>query len=711
MAMVNVENKQSPDAKTGQEKEKLKNETERQLRIKNAISKSFPNFSIEEKAQLIGIFNQFQKNYPSAAPKQILLKMISINKTTPTPNQHIQILKNILQRKELDKLNKSSKNQIIKPKATQEQKKPSNNASELLNRIVNKNSKEKFKKLNEQQIAIQKVNESFKNLSQKHKATDSIQIKEKLGTFSPELQKKLEKNNLSAESYASFLLAKESIQRMDDQSPQTLDFLESLKSLESTLGIRAPDALPQPWVDKDYIRDNPDLISHIQQSPDFEELSWPINFAWLKTAQDNFKFVKLFGDRDLIKLQDQISYFFDENGQLKALNPEEKEDFQRYRDALLQLKHNLSTTTGNLLKSWVMQAPAATMLRTYLDQDSIWPLNLSQQLKLWPKSSNIISENGDQILKIQGNIEGKSLNFYYNLSNPTATLQCDDYLNFDASQNRISIGEKQRTDLNIQLPSQKELISSLHQACSPEILQMLIETSSSAEDYQSRLNELIAETMQEAISPDPLITSRICMQTEKNLTSQSFSSEIIPTHLLSQLQNPQLLNNNQEVKKFFHILDYISENSTSAELISLRKGFKKLNQIIKNPELINTIADPVAKEHFFKLHQNLDPKATLSDRTSTVFDFFNLFLKQNFKDHAFDPKTLSTSQIFNFFDFEHFLDLPKLSTDLKSANLQSQFSEQFMKHYEQKKEANSNLSTSKDLQALEQEMEESFAFA
>lgn len=710
--MVNVENKQ-PDNNNTQEKERQKDdlnwEQKRQHQIINVVNKTFSNFSLDQKKDLIWIFNAYLKNFPNATLKQVYLKIQEINKQySNKPEKTILVLKKIIQNKINDTFIKKNKSQLLKPNTMRfaNTEKPSK-FQELLNKDNNK--KEQVKRKIEQ--IIQRVNESFKDLSDPYKNFTTEQIQSKTAQLWPETQKKLQNQGIDPREYASFLLSRELIDQNKDQSPQTLDFLESLKSLESTLGIRAPDALPQPWVDKDYIRDNPDLIFHIQQSPDFEELSWPINFAWLKTAQDNFKFVKLFGDRDLIKLQDQISYFFDENGQLKALNPEEKEDFQRYRDALLQLKHNLSTTTGNLLKSWVMQAPAATMLRTYLDQDSIWPLNLNQQLKLWPKSSNIISENGDQILKIQGNIEGKSLNFYYNLSNPTATLQCDDYLNFDASQNRISIGEKQRTDLNIQLPSQKELISSLHQACSPEILQMLIETSSSAEDYQSRLNELIAETMQEAISPDPLITSRICMQTEKNLTSQSFSSEIIPTHLLSQLQNPQLLNNNQEVKKFFHILDYISENSTSAELISLRKGFKKLNQIIKNPELINTIADPVAKEHFFKLHQNLDPKATLSDRTSTVFDFFNLFLKQNFKDHAFDPKTLSTSQIFNFFDFEHFLDLPKLSTDLKSANLQSQFSEQFMKHYEQKKEANSNLSTFKDLQALEQEMEESFAFA
>lgn len=708
--MSTIENKQAPSQ---QDKEKqrdlLNKEQKRNLQLSNAISKVFPKFSIEEKTQLLSLFKRFQKSFPTEEPRQILTKMRSLNQKIPEPKKFIQELQKLIQKQEIDLHNKANRDKILKGK----NENPINNLSKINQRkekLKNKKEQQEWARIEKERI-IQQVRESHALLSENLKNFPQEQLQAKLSQLKPETQKKLQKQGISTTEYASFLLSRELIDQHKDQSPQTLDFLESLKSLESMLGIRAPDALPQPWVDKDYIRDNPDLIFHIQQSPDFEELSWPINFAWLKTAQDNFKFVKLFGDRDLIKLQDQISYFFDENGQLKALNPEEKEDFQRYRDALLQLKHNLSTTTGNLLKSWVMQAPAATMLRTYLDQDSIWPLNLSQQLKLWPKSSNIISENGDQILKIQGNIEGKSLNFYYNLSNPTATLQCDDYLNFDASQNRISIGEKQRTDLNIQLPSQKELISSLHQACSPEILQMLIETSSSAEDYQSRLNELIAETMQEAISPDPLITSRICMQTEKNLTSQSFSSEIIPTHLLSQLQNPQLLNNNQEVKKFFHILDYISENSTSAELISLRKGFKKLNQIIKNPELINTIADPVAKEHFFKLHQNLDPKATLSDRTSTVFDFFNLFLKQNFKDHAFDPKTLSTSQIFNFFDFEHFLDLPKLSTDLKSANLQSQFSEQFMKHYEQKKEANSNLSTSKDLQALEQEMEESFAFA
>lgn len=259
------------------------------------------------------------------------------------------------------------------------------------------------------------------------------------------------------------------------------------------------------------------------------------------------------------------------------------------------------------------------------------------------------------------------------------------------------------------MPTTKDLVEKVHKQCTPETMQELFATSKDAEDYQKNLQSLISQTIQESFDINDEVKSRICLQTEKNLTSQEFSMDFLPPHLSKQLQDPQILNNNPQVKKLFQILDHISENSTSEELIMLRKGFKKLNSMINNPQLIDKIADPVAKEHFSNLQENLKPNITIAKWTENLFNFFNLFLRHDYKNQAFDHRTLTNNQIFNFFDFENFLNLPKRPTKLESAKLQSQFSEQFMKHYNKTKEEIDNRSIPEGLLAVEQEIAESFA--
>lgn len=242
------------------------------------------------------------------------------------------------------------------------------------------------------------------------------------------------------------------------------------------------------------------------------------------------------------------------------------------------------------------------------------------------------------------------------------------------------------------MPTTKDLVEKVHKQCTPETMQELFATSKDAEDYQKNLQSLISQTIQESFDINDEVKSRICLQTEKNLTSQEFSMDFLPPHLSTQLQNPQILNNNPQVKKFFQIIDHISENSTSEELIMLRNGFKKLNSMINNPQLIDKIADPVVKEQFLNLQKSLKPDITTAQWTENLFNFFNLFLKYDFKNQAFNPKTLQTNQIFNFFDFENFLKIPNLPTDLTSANQKSSFTSRFLAVYNHNKEQKTKFS-------------------
>ena len=155
------------------------------------------------------------------------------------------------------------------------------------------------------------------------------------------------------------------------------------------------------------------------------------------------------------------------------------------------------------------------------------------------------------------------------------------------------------------------------------------------------------------------------MQTEKNLTSQEFSADFLPPHISSQLQDERIINNNPQIKKLFQILDFVSENSTSDQLISLRKSFKKLTSLISSRQELEKIADPIIKEQFIKLHESLQNTSTIANRTETMFSFLQIFLKQDFSKNEFNPQTLTKNDIFDFIDLENFLDVAANGITLK----------------------------------------------
>lgn len=228
------------------------------------------------------------------------------------------------------------------------------------------------------------------------------------------------------------------------------------------------------------------------------------------------------------------------------------------------------------------------------------------------------------------------------------------------------------------------------------------------QEYHQNLNQLIASTLQETFNIDPLIRSRISMQTEKNLTSQEFSNDFLPPHLAPQLQNEKIINNNLQIKKLFQILDFISENSTSDQLMSMRKSFKKLTSLISSHQELEKIADPIIKEQFIKLHESLQNTSTIANRTETMFSFLQIFIKKDFSKEEFNPHTLPDTDIFNFIDLENFLKTPLLDKDLATSLYYKNFSEPFNKRYFAKSQ---NL-TENDAQTADKQLEaELLAFA
>lgn len=656
-------------------------ETDKEKRLENAVQKAtknlFSHLSDKEQNDIIKQINDYLKTPESIKPRELFQKLIEIKNNNPNNPKLAQIIINHIrklnEKNTLDIKNKKLKSAILSWKNRTD----GSSINDIKNKIsrINEYSINKHQKFQE---IIQKVLKAQSSLKPEYQPTQA-QITAKIQSLSPETKAKLKSSGLSETDYAKLLASKDSLFSAGDTSQESRDFLDSLKELNQSLGIRDLDQMPNSFsVDKQFFKDNPDLVKHIWESPDFKTLDNSFDLSWLKNFKEVSTFVEKFGDENLKRLKSQISPFFDEEWRLKQLTQEEKKIFETFFSSFQAIKQQMTWVSTNMLKAWAMQAPLVALYH-YLDQDSIGLENLNQQNRQFWDRTDILTEWEDKILKFSGKIDNKPINFYFNLN--TGKLQCDDHLNFNKDQNRISIGETTRTDLNIQLPSQQDLITLLQETLTPETQQELLKTSSNMQEYHQNLNQLISSTLEGSFNFDPLIRSRISMQTEKNLTSQEFSADFLPPHISSQLQDERIINNNPQIKKLFQILDFVSENSTSDQLISMRKSFKKLTSLISSRQELEKIADPIIKEQFIKLHESLQNTSTIANRTETMFNFFQIFLKQDFSKNEFNPQTLTKSDIFDFIDLENFLKTPLLDKNLVTSLYYKNFSEPFNKRY------------------------------
>ena len=700
--MPSIENK-NQSAKE-QLNSKAESKEQKNTRFAQTITeKAFKEFSIDEKTSIAALINKYLKLPKAMEPRELFQKLVEIKKNNPNNPRLAQIiinnLRKIITKKENDLKVLQIRNEkgilnwkkLWKNKVTENQDPTSLTNDDKINKKLDSQSTDRIK-LQKQVEHIKQLQSSLKPEYQPTQA----QITAKVQSLSPETKAKLKSSGLSETDYAKLLASKDSLFSAGDTSQESRDFLDSLKELNESLGIRDLDQMPNSFsIDKQFFKDNPDLVKHIWESPDFKTLDNSFDLSRLKNFKEVSTFVEKFGDENLKRLKSQISPFFDDQWRIKELSAEEKKIFETFFSSFQAIKQQMTWVSTNMLKAWAMQAPIVALYQ-YLDEPSLWLENLNQQnRKIWDRTE-FSSEWEDQIMTFQGTIDGKPINFYFNLTN--GKLQCDDHLNFNNDQNRISIWESTRTDLNIQLPNQQELIAILKDRFTPELQQDLIKNSANMQEYHQNLNQLIASTLQETFNIDPLIRSRISMQTEKNLTSQEFSNDFLPPHLAPQLQNEKIINNNLQIKKLFQILDFISENSTSDQLMSMRKSFKKLTSLLSSRQALEKIADPIIKEQFIKLHESLQNTSTIANRTETMFSFLQIFIQKDFSKEDFNPHTLPNTDIFNFNDLENFLSAASEGITLQQKGW---FSHTFSTNITAKREAQEKVSTNLGLKTLE----------
>ena len=678
--------------------------------IEKALKDSKLNFSKEQMKAFLNkvkeIANKSSKkiNLVNAVNKLIpaYKRMLSENKDIGN-NSKLTAISKQLEEREKERKNEKVKNQIIESRNTQEKAK----------NILGKNE------VNENLEAIETIKatkESYQNLSPDLKQHSPEEINTKINALSPNTKARLKKSGLSLSDYAQFSLAREKIASLDTKTPEGETFLTTLKKMEKSLGIVEKTDGGYPLSNeprKETFEQNPQLMEFAKNDESLKGLE-KVNVLDDKlNIKQQQKIFQLFWDADQKRFFDQILPLLERKKKADLdhseswFSAEEITALQQYQAHFDWLKKKFTDKNVNYLKAAAAQAPLVAILR-YLDQDSVGKQTLADLMQkeggeyaTIEQHQDLLSWAEDKIMKIKWTIKGKPISIYYNLSDPNATLQCDDYLYTDPNTGQLSLwATGKRTDLNIKMPTSDTIADQLGKECSTEAFWEMIDAADTPHEYNEKLSLLVSSSIDNffvSSAEEPRISERIARDAEKNVWVQLFTSGLIPAEISAQLNTGGELNTNPELRNLFRCLDKTSESLTTDQLKRLIASIEKLTQTLNSPDEIKKIADPVLRDTLTQLYQaTKEKKSDLKARSGAMLSFFNLFTRQNLRSPSLDPT--SSDFKLNISDLSATLHPLSSGLPLDQNGQLASFSQDFRNNYEAQKSSQPEHSTA-DIEA------------
>ena len=578
-----------------------------------------------------------------------------------------------------------------------------------------KNQGEKELLLRQQKL-IKAAKESYQNLSPDLKQHSPEEINTKINALSPNTKARLKKSGLSLSDYAQFSLAREKITSLDTKTPEGESFLTTLKKMEKSLGIVEKTDGGYPLSNeprKETFEQNPQLMEFAKNDESLKSLE-KVNVLDDKlNIKQQQKIFQLFWDADQKRFFDQILPLLERKKKADLdhseswFSAEEITALQQYQAHFDWLKKKFTDKNVNYLKAAAAQAPLVAILR-YLDQDSLGKQTLADLMQkeggeyaTIEQHQDLLSWAEDKIMKIKWTIKGKPISIYYNLSDPNATLQCDDYLYTDPNTGQLSLwATGKRTDLNIKMPTSDTIADQLGKECSTEAFWEMIDAADTPHEYNEKLSLLVSSSIDNffvSSAEEPRISERIARDAEKNVWVQLFTSGLIPAEISAQLNTGGELNTNPELRNLFRCLDKTSESLTTDQLKRLIASIEKLTQTLNSPDEIKKIADPVLRDTLTQLYQaTKEKKSDLKARSGAMLSFFNLFTRQDLRSPSLDPT--SSDFKLNISDLSATLHHLSSGLPLDQNGQLSSFSQDFRNNYEGQKSSQSEHSTA-DIEA------------
>ncbi len=701
--------------------------------LNTVIVESKLKLSPEEVKSLLKIAKDFSEK-KNTSPVFELKEIIKAKKRRSAEKKDIPMNKQLLARNEnikkltAEKESKEAKNKGEEAKNKGEEAKnkgqeAKNKGEEAKNKgqeAKNKGQEAKnlieIKLISEQQKLIKAAKESYQKLSPDLKQHSTEEINTKINALSPNTKARLKKNGLSLSDYAQFSLAREKIASLDTKTPEGETFLTTLKKMEKSLGIVEKTDGGYPLSNeprKETFEQNPQLMEFAKNDESLKSLK-KVNVLDDKlNIKQQQKIFQLFWDADQKRFFDHILPLLErkKKADLDHSEPwfsaEEIAALQQYQAHFDWLKKKFTDKNVNYLKAAAAQAPLVAILR-YLDQDSLGKQTLADLMQkeggeyaTIEQHQDLLSWAEDKIMKIKWTIKGKPISIYYNLSDPNATLQCDDYLYTDPNTGQLSLwATGKRTDLNIKMPTADTIADQLGKECSTETFWEMIDAADTPHEYNEKLSLLVSSSIDNffvSSAEEPRISERIARDAEKNVWVQLFTSGLIPAEISTQLNTGGELNTNPELRNLFRCLDKTSESLTTDQLKRLIASIEKLTQTLNSPDEIKKIADPVLRDTLTQLYQaTKEKKSDLKARSSAMLSFFNLFTRQDLRSPSLDPT--SSDFKLNISDLSATLHHLSSGLPLDQNGQLSSFSQDFRNNYEAQKSSQSEHSTA-DIEA------------
>ena len=687
--------------------------------LNTVIVESKLKLSPEEVKSLLKIAKDFSEK-KNTSPVFELKEIIKAKKRRSAEKKDIPMNKQLLARNEnIKKLaaEKESKQTEKESKQdTNKEKQDINKEKQDINKGQEaKNLKEK-ELLRRQQKLIKAAKESYQNLSPDLKQHSPEEINTKINALSPNTKARLKKSGLSLSDYAQFSLAREKIASLDTKTPEGETFLTTLKKMEKSLGIVEKTDGGYPLSNeprKETFEQNPQLMEFAKNDESLKGLE-KVNVLDDKlNIKQQQKIFQLFWDADQKRFFDHILPLLErkKKADLDHSEPwfsaEEITALQQYQAHFDWLKKKFTDKNVNYLKAAAAQAPLVAILR-YLDQDSLGKQTLADLMQkeggeyaTIEQHQDLLSWAEDKIMKIKWTIKGKPISIYYNLSDPNATLQCDDYLYTDPNTGQLSLwATGKRTDLNIKMPTADTIADQLEKECSTEAFWEMIDAADTPHEYNEKLSLLVSSSIDNffvSSAEEPRISERIARDAEKNVWVQLFTSGLIPAEISAQLNTGGELNTNPELRNLFRCLDKTSESLTTDQLKRLIASIEKLTKTLNSPDEIKKIADPVLRDALTQLYQaTKEKKSDLKARSGAMLSFFNLFTRQDLRSPSLDPT--SSDFKLNISDLSATLHHLSSGLPLDQNGQLSSFSQDFRNNYEAQKSSQSEHSTA-DIEA------------
>ena len=660
-----------------------------------------------KKMSLMSIVNGLVKSQKKKLAEK---KDIQNNPTLPAISNKLEIRKQERENeRRINQINNAAKEQQQKTKEQQQNK--NQKEKKLWEDTIREN-----KEGTEISKRIKATKESYQKLSPDLKQHSPEEINTKINALSPNTKARLKKSGLSLSDYAQFSLAREKIASLDTKTPEGETFLTTLKKMEKSLGIVEKTDGGYPLSNeprKETFEQNPQLMEFAKNDESLKGLE-KVNVLDDKlNIKQQQKIFQLFWDADQKRFFEQILPLLERKKKADLdhseswFSAEEIAALQQYQAHFDWLKKKFTDKNVNYLKAAAAQAPLVAILR-YLDQDSLGKHTLADLMQkeggeyaTIEQHQDLLSWAEDKIMKIKWTIKGKPISIYYNLSDPNATLQCDDYLYTDPNTGQLSLwATGKRTDLNIKMPTSDTIADQLGKECSTEAFWEMIDAADTPHEYNEKLSLLVSSSIDNffvSSDEEPRISERIARDAEKNVWVQLFTSGLIPAEISAQLNTGGELNTNPELRNLFRCLDKTSESLTTDQLKRLIASIEKLTQTLNSPDEIKKIADPVLRDTLTQLYQaTKEKKSDLKARSSAMLSFFNLFTRQDLRSPSLDPT--SSDFKLNISDLSATLHHLSSGLPLDQNGQLSSFSQDFRNNYEAQKSSQSEHSTA-DIEA------------